>query len=583
MKLYFKFLLCFVVLTSLLSTFTIAEEIETLSIPQDEDIAGRYLVKFKILDSNGENSRAILSITNNSTNTRQSINIIGSKELSLPEGNYTARVDAGLRNTVKAINFSLPSSSEEEQIITITPYAPVEPVGWIMLDTFFNRNMRLKEPSISELASSLELRAVFTSSTSIIRKPEEFYSQHKRSETLIATITPYLNPEYGELLSFNNFKDTSNSQVPVILNTELYPLLASLGDSNKLTALSSKVSYKHRGEVLNKSSEEFIFDTIVGPIYDLFLLDNFDSSVKVWHALLNQGYRIPGIYAGGSNFYQKSPYPSVKAYVKIARKSYNQKMLHKALKDGKSVISNGPFIRLFVESIGSKESIQETGLDNDEWLNGRSLKIGGLGFTSKSMRNIYAESYTCSDPEDKIKSIELIYNGKVIKTKVGGSNQKALTAKWKVQLDKPGWLQLRYTSTSGKFHAITNPIYLINHQSAIPNPALAKTQIQVLDAKSGKQIKAKILVENFGVITNTTEISEHAIVLQTPATASIIVEASGYKTSKKSVYIDGGGAKYIRSLADKKVLNRAILSPIAYDYLRKALANSKLIFKLHKK
>ncbi len=559
-----------------------SEEIETLSIPiEDEEKTFQY--KLEVLDSNSKPGYGILKISNLETRENKEYLISGKKELYLPKGEYTATINAGLRRITKNFKITIPNKSSITQTIIIKPFAYIEPTGWMMLDTYFNPPVPISKSSLSNFAKALELRAIYTPINNILHDQNDFIKYHSKTDALLAPAATYLHKEFGEMISFSSIKSEASAYNPVILTGAFYPLLAKIKDLNNLTALSPKLFFKTKEKITSRYSEEFIFDTISGPLYDFILLDNFSSSLKIWHTLLNLGYRIPAIYIGGNNFYHTTTHPATKGYAKIPRKEYNQKFLHKTLKNGQSILSNGPFIRFFVESVGVKGDTHKAGQDNTDWINGHSLKIGDLGFTSENFRNIYAEAFSSSNTDDNIKSIELIYNGKVIEKKITGTKDKTANTIWKVILDKPGWIQLQYISQNAKYHALTNPIYLVDFNTSLPNPALAKTEIQVLDAKTSKPVEARIIVENFGINIDKINIFKHPIVIQTPATANIIVEAKGYNTEKKSIYLDGGGAKYIRALNDKKLLSKALRSSVTYNYLKKALQNSKLTFKLKHK
>ena len=562
---------------------TAAEEIDNLSIPLHNE-EKLFPVTFKLTSATRDTTSlyAVLNLTDKNTAKKTVYLISTEKTLHLPAGEYIADIRAGVRRIGQALNFKIPLTKESIIEVELKPFANIEPTGWIMIDTFYNPPAAVSKTSLLTLAQALELRAIFTPLNNVLSSSTDYNILKQKDTAILAPITGYLHPEYGEVLAFNAEKPQAAPFNPTILDKPLFPLLGMLNDSNSLTAVSP-VIYANKEKTQNKKySEEFIFDTITGPLYDLFILNDFSSSLKVWHTLLNQGYRIPAVYIGGNNFYRKSSYPVTKIYAKIPRKEYSLKYLHNVLKTGRFILSNGPFIRFFTESIGSKDKERKTGQDNTDWINVDSLKIGGVGFTSGNLRNIYAEAFSSSAAQDNIKSLELIYNGKIIAKKIAGKKTKTLDVMWKVVLNKPGWVQLRYTSRNGKFHAITNPTYIVDYTSIAPTPVLAKTELHVVDAVTGKAIAARINVENFGVTIDSINLTDHAILLQTPATASISVEANGYINQTKNVYLDGGSAAYIRALNNKKLLPKAFISPITYSYLAKALQNSRLVFKLQK-
>lgn len=573
-----KFLLLILIQAILTILPCSAEEIDLLSIPL-ESTEAEYNYTIKVVTPDGSATAAILALTNIEDNQNSFYIIQGAKTLHLPEAKYSGVLISGSRRMSLNISFSLPGQKDETGTFTINPFINVEPTGWMMIDPFYSPSSSLPAEQLNAATEALEIRAVFTPVLPAANNAG-VAALKSRASTLYAPVQSFLNKEYGEVISYSSNSDDKPSPEPLTVNHALYPLLASLSDSNSLTAISPVIFSRQRANISKSYSEEFIFDTISGPLYDLLLLDDFATSIKIWHTLLNLGYRLPAIYTGGNNLYRNSTYPYTKMYVKIPRKMYSLKYLHSALKNGQSILSNGPFIRLFVESTGSKDSNHKTGLDNTDWINGHSLKIGDLGFTSDNTRNIYAEAFASSDPQDSLKVLELIYNGKVIQRKVADKEGKALNTLWKVVLDKPGWLQLRYISKDEKFHALTNPIYISDYNTQPPPPVLARTEVSVFDKKTGKPLEAKIRVENFGITIDSSDIFKHPIIIQTPSTANIRVEAEGYRSESRSVYLDGGGAAYIANLRKKNLLLKALSAKVTYGYLQKALANSKLVFRL---
>ncbi len=557
-----------------------SEEIDSLSIPlADEEETFSYTVVLK--DSENKSTSALITITDTQSHEDRNYVITSEQKFQLPRGKYSARIYGGPRRIPVKFDFTLPAKNNSKTV-TIRSFANLEPTGWIMLDTFYNPATAISKSSLQSLAQALQLHSIFTPLNNILRNSSDYSRLQKKDIPLLAPVTTYQHLQFGTIVAFNSQKPQAAAYNPIILSKPLYPLLAQLKDANNLTAISPIIINNKEKNNAHSFAEEFLFDTLTGPLYDFFILDNLNS-LKIWHTLLNQGYRIPAVYIGNDSIYSSNRNPEIKSYIKIPRQEYSQKFLHETLKAGCFVISNGPFIRFFTESIGSKDENRKTGEDNTNWINGDSLKIGDVGFTSANLRNVYAEAFSASDPEDKVKALELIYNGKIIEKKAAADNQKNLSIMWKVVLDKPGWIQLRYLSTTGKFLAVTNPTYLVDYNTSEPAPIMARTEIKVTAAASDKPLKARAIVENFGIVINNIEISGHPVIIQAPATASITVEAAGYRSQTQSIYLQGGAAGYIRSLNKRNLLAKALINPISYQYLQKALNNSKLHFKLNKK
>ena len=575
-------IILFIIIISAYISFIHADELELLP----NNSAKPTGTPFKLILKNIKDkpTQALVQIREKSPNNKFTIykkwtEVNNNKSFTLPKGLFQVIIDGGLRRIKQIINIAIPNHLKQIHKLTIKPYAPVEPAGWIMIDPLFNNYAEIPAAILRKNAKALEIRSVF--STNINNKEISFTNINNINNTLIAPVKKTVHANSGMYFSFLS-SDNSNSTTKYLQNNLLYQQLFTEHDQNNLTAISPYIFDPKLNKKQPKPAEEFIFDTITGPLYDVLLLPDLTESLKIWHTLLNLNYRIPALYSPLEINKNNNNIPQTKLYVKIPRKNYSLKMLHNVIKNGESIISNGPFIRFFVENINIAHP-ETAGADNSDWINGNSTKIGGIAFTNKQTRNIFAEAYTCSEPTDFIDHIDLIYNGKIIRSTQATQNQKSLQINWQLSLKETGWLQLRYYSTNSNFSAITNPIYVINFNNKQPEPAMSKTQIQVIDKKTGKPVPAKITVLNFGIIIDSFTMSRHSLIVQVPATANIIVEAKGYKTKKKNIYLHGGSAEYINMLNKKGLLGRAQEDPITYKYLHKALLNSKLLFQLEKK
>ena len=277
-----------------------AEEIDNLNLPlQDEERL--FPVTFQLGADNASSGdiSAILTLTEKATAQKTNYLLNSSQTVNLPAGEYTAEIRAGMRRNGSKQEFTVPLQNKKPLTFMIKPFTNIEPTGWIMLDAFYNPPSAISKSSLLSLGKALELRAIFTPLNNILSNSANFTQLHKKNTSLLAPVTGYLHPEYGELLAFNSEKPQASPFNPVILDKPLFPLLSRLHDSNSLTAISPIVYTRQKKSLVKKYSEEFIFDTIAGPLYDLFILNDFSTSLKIWHTLLNQGYRIPAIYTGG--------------------------------------------------------------------------------------------------------------------------------------------------------------------------------------------------------------------------------------------------------------------------------------------
>lgn len=515
--------------------------------------------------------------------------INGHTTIKLKSGAYSVAVHGGPRQTPAVSIISVGKNAKNPHDITIYPYLPVTEAGWIMIDPFVVISNAASEAfsykDVSQLqhdARANNLQAVaalgcmnfqdkagipYSEISDGSKILTERLKKTVKSECLITYA--WTASRFG-LGRFYALEPRPEIYAPSrVARNAFFPSFAGIRDRGGLVVACNPTGAGENAGVAG----EFIFDTVAGPLYDAIDISAGEEDIKVWHTLLNLGYRIPAL-AGGPTHTDLEEGDTVRlgAYLKIPRKNFSSKKLISTIKAGKVVVSNGPFLRLFVETTGNDN--RPPAKSANEWITGYSREIGGVTFPSKKGRAIWADAYACSDPEDNVKKLELLYNGEVVESSsFKANNKKTMQVTWQgVKLRKTGWLQLRYTSTSKKFNALSNPLYIINPGTRPPQPVISKVKIHIADAISKKPLVAKVAVYNFG-----TKILEQVVArnedLQVPATAELEVSATGYKTQRVSVYLSSEAKLYIEKLRAKNELKNALSDKNSYLKMREILQN----------
>ena len=99
-------------------------------------------------------------------------------------------------------------------------------------------------------------------------------------------------------------------------------------------------------------ASELPFDTVVGPAYDLLAFDGTDAAERVWFNLLNNGYQMYALGAGGGSL-EGGRLPFGQTFVHVEGQLSSQAVIE-ALRNGRATISFGPavFCRILERDMG---------------------------------------------------------------------------------------------------------------------------------------------------------------------------------------------------------------------------------------
>jgi len=205
-----------------------------------------------------------------------------------------------------------------------------------------------------------------------------------------------------------------------------------------------------------KMAASLVFDTIAGPLYDGLDLNIYDKrDLAIWYTLLNMGYRIPGICSTVSRGLK--PEWAWTFLQSSADSNLDQKF--EAMKKGKAILSSDPVL---IFKIGDAFPGDEIRADN---------KIRQM------------DIFTMVDPRswDRIKSIEIIRNGKTYKKSVFDKLKNQYRIRYQHVFEKEfAWYIVIVKTKDGKV-AVSNPIYYIPLSYSRPQPARSYLKIKPQD------------------------------------------------------------------------------------------------------
>ncbi|PCJ58272.1 MAG: hypothetical protein COA79_13520 [Planctomycetota bacterium] len=281
-----------------------------------------------------------------------------------------------------------------------------------------------------------------------------------------------------------------------------------------------------------------VLDTLAGMKYTGLDIDiSSDMDLEIWFCLLNLGYQIPAIC---TNVHGVKNNSKVFNFMQL-KKSANIADKFEAIRNGELIMSTGPAMTVKIDNVIS----------------------GGSLVANNSKHKLVIKLRTDPNEWDLIKSVEVIRNGKVIKSFYPKTDQNLFLAQLSPVFEEDyAWYVIRGKTKSGKI-IISNPIYFLPLGYVKPKPLVAVIKIKAIDIKGVELVKSKITVMNGKKKILEKYTNEGSLDLYVPITATIKIEKSGYLSEtikvakllnldvfllKLSTVIDGGSS----ALANKK-------------------------------
>lgn len=524
----------------------------------------------------------------------------GSIKLPLPKGTYSFLATGGAR--IMPVTKVLEISPEKATAtLTLADYAPVWQAGWKLCCTFFNPALTNVLPSgsmpyeqvedlrVSSRSRGIELLGCAgllnlknSANTAYIVSPsggdELSTALAAAADEGVAILSAWSvqRPGAGNILALEpNAQSAPELSVP---DATLFPALAALRDRGGISAFCVPTGLPGGTSI----AEEICFTTVAGPLFDLMDISRGGADLRLWWTLLNQGYRIPACGGGAQSILPSPTLPPLGMYLLLPRKKPTAELFLQALKNGNGIVSNGPFLRFFVQRPEvATDNVKVKPRPGDD-ISGQVCGIGASTPPSALQRKVWLDAYSCSDPADSIRRIELIYNGEVIQHhNISQPGQKTTNINWNnIVLDRSGWLLARYYSYAGNLWAVTNPIYVSN--SATPSPTSANCSVRVTAADTNRPLGAKVEALNFNTVIGHWETGMGELKLKLPATAELRITADGYEPATIGVYAEGGAKAYMEQLRKEDRLPAALLEKATYEQMRRKLENSKISVTLHR-
>ncbi len=251
-------------------------------------------------------------------------------------------------------------------------------------------------------------------------------------------------------------------------------------------------------------ASSLIIDTLSGPLYsglDINIYNEYD--LRLWYFLLNMGYKIPIVSSLSidAKLEKVSPFLCLHS---VEKDDLVSKLT--AIKEGKSIVTTGPNLKFHVDNFASGSVLKANG---DVYKLGLSVDLNPSEW-------------------DYIKSIQIIRNGKVVKSLLMTNRQNILDLNFYNLYEKEyAWYLAIVETTDGK-KAISNPIYFT--PSDFKEPTIFQSAIQLkFQDESGEAINdVAIKIKKGRQIVREMNVARSSVDLLLALNLSVEIEKVGF-------------------------------------------------------
>ncbi|MHC4914663.1 MAG: CehA/McbA family metallohydrolase domain-containing protein [Planctomycetota bacterium] len=501
------------------------------------------------------------------------IPVDGRASLRLGPGSYRLRVDGGRRRLPYDREFSLASGETVRRRIYVRRPAHLtfEKAGYVAVDPLYSAGGRPVSAAL-RVAEALELSGLGLDGLN----PGRPVSDRRGAGLFSWSSAP--DPRFGSKICLVSLpRRKSSAVVPVGL--EAY---ADCGRPRRFNPWGSVVPWQpklgrfydllaSRPLATRGVAPRMYWDLVSGVPVGGFELDGSETSLKMWFALLAQGYRLPAV-AGSRGRLSGGDLPEPRMMVRLpaqppAGATLGEALL-RAVAAGRSTLSFGPFCFLTVEGKGPGEQLPTAEVD-------RRVRIVAAAST---------------DRRAEISRVEVYRDGKLLRRLDAPSGRTGVNAEIRVRQEEPGWFVARcfqrVRSERGEGFvgpetvAVTNPVWVEPETySTLPKPVRTKVRVRIVDSRSGKPVPATVAP---GSSSRVFKCPQGLFEAELRADERLAVGAPGYRSERVDIADAMGFEDFARKYAamDPDEAARRLCDPGTLALLRQALRRCDVTVRL---
>ena len=519
----------------------------------------------------------------------------GRTSLRLEPGRYRLRVDGGRRRLPYDKDFDLaPGRTVRRRVYVRRPaHLAFEKAGYVAVDPLYSTGGR---PASEALDSAVALEVSGLGLDGL--DPGRPVSDRRGDRLFSWSSAP--DPRFGSKVDFVSLpRRKSSATAPVRMETYV-----DCGRPRRFNPWAGVVPWRtelgrfydllsSRPKATRGLAPRMYWELTAGTPVGGFELDGSETSMRMWFALLRQGYRLPAV-AGSRGRLSAGVRPEPRMMVRLPEEpppgATLGEALLRSLAAGRSTLSFGPFCFLSVEGKGPGEELPTAEVD-------RRLRIVAAAST---------------DRRAEIASVEVYRDGKLLRELKAPSGRTGVNAEIRVRQEEPGWFVARCVQrvrdergdgfAGPETVAITNPVWVEPETySTRPKPVRTRIRARVIDADTGALVKNAVIAarrRGAGISPAKAEgliapSRDHEVrwdcrcptgefTAEFPADAEFVVSAGGYGTAR-TVLLDALGFEdFARKYAamDPDEAARRLSDPGTMALLRQALRRCDVTVRL---
>ncbi|MHC4249418.1 MAG: hypothetical protein ACYS9X_09870 [Planctomycetota bacterium] len=322
--------------------------------------------------------------------------------------------------------------------------------------------------------------------------------------------------------------------------------------------------YRDASVALGETASELPFDVAAGVLPDALALSGSAEDEAVWFRLLSMRHRIPSVHVAAGSF-SGGTIPAERTFVKLRTgEEPTPQAVAEAVRAGRTMCSTGPFAFLKIDGRGP----------------GSVLK--GNGRT----RAVIFEAYASTERGGEITVLELIRNGKVIRSEPG-QGRSFIAAQTLIPENETAWYIARARSgKKGERVAWTSPVYFEGPGYARPRPVATLVRGRVTDARTATPLKATVSARLFGrevAAAESDPVTGEYNIKCSPA-ALLTASAPGHAPAGERVFFHTGAMREILAIHTNASGRgaRVLAEDRTYEQMRLACAEAKVDLRLER-
>ncbi|HVJ46332.1 MAG TPA: CehA/McbA family metallohydrolase [Luteolibacter sp.] len=330
---------------------------------------------------------------------------------------------------------------------------------------------------------------------------------------------------------------------------ENFEVLSAIRAHGGATFVNHPLRWWMKGDRFNSNMYSSLpFDLCVASALDGFNINDGPKELGVWSMLLDHGYRVAA--TAGADFCLDrpiGPLPGTTRMYAYCPDGLSVEALSRAVRNGNTVVTTGPVLLSDVDGLPP-----------------------GSVLPKRKAFNVRVRGWARGDLDDPLETMELWSHGKAIAShSVSGTEAHEHVFEWTPSREAD-WMAVRLRSKKG--WAMTSAFYVESEAWKSRSPLACQLEVNIdgLTAEDLARTKVEVWDREPGLpgAVRLKEIqAEERMILEVPATATIVANAPKRSKASSSVYEATGVRPLIEQIARGEKQEQPLTSWAAYEHV----------------